>query len=118
LNAELGKCNHFLSSTLPEKERQYVTLTLLPTNADIGSRFALAGLGLLMESMLIADARHLSRVNAFGVRKITRNILALQQSIKSITNGKHHTDFERAKLYYSLFSQSPPVSFLFSQESE
>jgi exocyst complex component 4 len=62
-----------------------------------------------MENMLIFNARHLRLASTFGIKKITRNMLALQQRIKSITNEPRNTEFERAKRYYSLFSLSPPV---------
>jgi exocyst complex component 4 len=63
-----------------------------------------------MENLLISNARHLRQANVFGVKKIMRNILALQQSIKTITNEQRNTEFERAKRYYNLFFMSPPVS--------
>lgn len=63
-----------------------------------------------MEHLLISNARHLRQANVFGVKKILRNVLALQQSIKTITGEQKHTEFERAKRYYSLFFKSPPVS--------
>lgn len=72
-------------------------------------RFVFVGLGHLMEHLLISNARHLRTVNAFGVKKIIRNILALQQSIKTLTNEQRNTEFERAKRYYSLFFMSTPV---------
>lgn len=62
-----------------------------------------------MEHMLVSNARLLRLANAFGIKKITRNMLALQQSIKTITNEPQHTEFERAKRYYSLFFMSPSV---------
>jgi exocyst complex component 4 len=92
LNAELGQCDDFISTTLPKKEQQFVFV----------------GLGHLMEHLLISNARHLRQANVFGVKKIMRNVLALQQSIKTITNEQKHTEFERAKRYYSLFFMSPP----------
>jgi exocyst complex component 4 len=64
-----------------------------------------------MEHLLISNGRHLHQANLFGVKKILRNVLALQQSIKTITNKQKHTEFERAKRYYSLFFMSPPVGF-------
>lgn len=64
-----------------------------------------------MEHLLISNARHLRLINAFGVKKILRNLLALQQSIKTLTNEQRNTEFERAKLYYSLFFMSPTVRF-------
>lgn len=62
-----------------------------------------------MERMLISNARHLRIVTAFGIKKIIRNMLALQQSIKTITTELQNAEFERAKRYYSLFFMSPQV---------
>lgn len=62
-----------------------------------------------MEHLLISNARHLRQANGFGVKKILRNIVALQQSIKTITNDHKNTAFERAKRYYSLFFMLPQV---------
>ncbi|KAJ7706369.1 Sec8 exocyst complex component-specific domain-containing protein [Mycena rosella] len=91
LNNELGECNDFASTYLPKRERQFVFM----------------GLSNLMEQLLIAGARHLRQPTAFGIKKIMRNILALQQSIKTLTNDQQNTEFERAKRYYSLFNMSP-----------
>lgn len=76
-------------------------------------RFVFVGLGHLMEHLLISNDRHLRVVNNFGVKKILRNILALQQSIKTVTNEQKNTEFERAKRYYSLYFDSPAVSWLY-----
>jgi len=65
-----------------------------------------------MEHLLISGASHLRLPNHFGIKKILRNILALQQSIKSLTNDRQDSEFERAKLYYSLFFISPKVFLL------
>lgn len=91
LNTELVQCNEFTTVSLPKKERQYL----------------FAGLGNLMEHLLITGARQLRIPNAFGIRKIMRNTLALQQSIKTLTNDQQDSEFERVKLYYSLFFISP-----------
>ncbi|KAJ7783589.1 exocyst complex component sec8 [Mycena maculata] len=91
LNNELGECNDFASTCLPKRERQFVFM----------------GLSNLMEELLISGARHLQLPTAFGIQKIMRNILALQQSIKALTNDQQNTEFERAKRYYSLFNVSP-----------
>ncbi|KAF8913032.1 exocyst complex component sec8 [Gymnopilus junonius] len=91
LNAELVQCNEFLSRSLPERERWYM----------------FAGLGQLMENVLISYAHELRLPNGFGIRKITRNILALQQCVRSLTDDARDSEFERAKRYYSLFFVSP-----------
>ncbi|KZT02404.1 uncharacterized protein LAESUDRAFT_730147 [Laetiporus sulphureus 93-53] len=91
LNIELGRCDDWASSTLPEVER----------------RFIFEGLGHLLERLLISDARFIRSMNASGVKKMMRNILALQQNIKTISEDGHDALFERAKRYYSLFAMSP-----------
>lgn len=92
LNNELGECDEFLSTSLPETAR----------------RFIFVGLGYLMEHILIASARYLGVPTSFGIKKIIRNMLALQQSVKAITNDQN-SEFEKAKRYYTLFFISPQV---------
>ncbi|PCH33923.1 hypothetical protein WOLCODRAFT_135391 [Wolfiporia cocos MD-104 SS10] len=91
LNIELGRCDDFSSATLPEHER----------------RFIFEGLGRMLERLLISNARFIRAINAYGIKKMMRNMLALQHNIKTITQGSHNAEFERAKRYYSLFSMSP-----------
>lgn len=67
------------------------------------------GLGHLIEHILISSARHLKQPTAFGIKKIMRNMLALQQSIRTITNNQRDGEFERAKRYYSMFFMTPQV---------
>ncbi|KAH9857960.1 Sec8 exocyst complex component-specific domain-containing protein [Lenzites betulinus] len=92
LNTEIGSCDASLTSTLPEVQR----------------RFVFEGMGHLMQHLLISNARFIPSANALGIKKMMRNMLALQQNIKTITDDSNSTDFERAKRYYSLFMLSPP----------
>jgi len=62
-----------------------------------------------MEQMLISNARLLRLPNKYGIKKMMRNMLALQQSIKTLTNDQQNTEFERAKQYYSLYYLMPQV---------
>jgi hypothetical protein len=77
-------------------------------------RFVFVGLGHLLEHLLVSNARHIQLANAFGIKKIMRNMLALQQSIRTITNKAQSMEFERAKRYYSLFFVTPSVSLVSS----
>ncbi|KAK0506252.1 exocyst complex component sec8 [Armillaria luteobubalina] len=98
LNNELGECDEFLSTSLPETARRRVTF--------LARIFIFVGLGYLMEHILIANARYLGVPTSFGIKKIIRNMLALQQSVKAITNDQN-SEFEKAKRYYTLFFISP-----------
>ncbi|KAL0951436.1 hypothetical protein HGRIS_008128 [Hohenbuehelia grisea] len=92
LNTELVQCEDIVSVHLPKKEQQFV----------------FAGLGVLMEHLLVINGRHLRLANAFGIKKIMRNMLALQQNVKTIMHDPKVVEFERAKQYYSLYFMSPP----------
>ncbi|KAG1749817.1 Sec8 exocyst complex component-specific domain-containing protein [Suillus paluster] len=91
LNVEISKCNEFVSAAMLKEEHQFV----------------FSGLEHLMEHLLISNARHVRMANDFGVRKIMRNTLALQQSVRTIGDDQQHAEFERAKSYYSLFFLKP-----------
>jgi exocyst complex component 4 len=75
----------------------------------------------LLEDLLILNARYLRLVNEFGIKKIFRNMLALQQSIKALQRDGTPTDIDRAKLYYAMYFRSPTVSVravLFSKDTQ
>ncbi|KAI0673359.1 Sec8 exocyst complex component-specific domain-containing protein [Trametes maxima] len=92
LNTELGNSEASLTSTLPEVQRKFV----------------FEGMGHLMQHLLISNARYILSANNLGIKKMMRNMLALQQNIKTITDDNHSPEFDRAKRYYSLFLLSPP----------
>jgi len=75
-------------------------------------RFAFEGIGQLLEHLLVSEAKRIRLANANGIRKMIRNILALQQSIKTLTSDTRGADFDRAKKYYTLFFRTPTVRAL------
>lgn len=91
LNTEISNCNEFVSAAMLKEEH----------------RFVFAGLEHLMEHLLISNARHVRMANEFGIKKILRNTLALQQSVRTIGDDQQHVEFEHAKSYYSLFFLTP-----------
>ncbi|KAJ7596856.1 exocyst complex component sec8 [Mycena floridula] len=91
LNTELSQAEEFFSSSLSPPAKDFIFV----------------GLGNLMEHILISSARHLRLPTVFGIKKISRNILALQQSIKTITDERSNSEFELAKKYYALFFKTP-----------
>lgn len=62
-----------------------------------------------MDDLLIYNARHIGIANSLGMKKINRNMLALQQCVKTIVHDARDGELLRAKQYYSLFFLSPPV---------
>ncbi|KAG8219663.1 hypothetical protein J3R82DRAFT_618 [Butyriboletus roseoflavus] len=88
LNSELSDFDEFTSTTLLKKEQNFVFF----------------GLEDLVERLLVNNARQIRVANDFGMKKVNRNIRALQQSIRTIGDGEQFAEFERARQYYTLFS--------------
>lgn len=113
LNTELVQCNEAMAVNLPKKQRRYDKLCdIFHRNLLNTYRYLFTGLNHLMEHMLISSARHLRVPNAFGIKKVLRNILALQQGIKTLTDDSQDADLDHAKEYYNLFFIKPPVGSL------
>ena len=70
-----------------------------------------------MEHLLISNSRHIRFANAVGIQKIMRNMLAMQQNLKTITDASQDADFERARAYWNMFSLKPAVCTPFSLPS-
>lgn len=110
LNIEIGKCDDAAMASLPERDRRWVHYPATCITLDFANRFVFEGLGTLMEQVLISGSRHLRFVNEHGIQKILRNVIALQQNLKTLNDGPRDTGLERAKQYYGLFSLTPSVS--------
>jgi len=91
LNNDLARCDDATSTTLAEHQR----------------RFVFDGLGTLISRLLISSSSQIRFVNEKGAQKMLRNILALQQNLKTIQNGPKEGDLDAAKKYWGLFSQTP-----------
>jgi exocyst complex component 4 len=72
-------------------------------------RFVFHGIGFLIDDLLIYNARHIRLANSLGMKKISRNMLALQQCVKTIVHDSRDGELLRAKQYFSLFSLNPQV---------
>ncbi|KAI9461755.1 Sec8 exocyst complex component-specific domain-containing protein [Boletus coccyginus] len=91
LNSELSNFDEFTSTTLLKNEQNFVFF----------------GLEDLVEQLLVNNARQIRVANDFGMKKVNRNIRALQQCIRTIGDGEQFARFERARQYYALFFLGP-----------
>jgi len=91
LNLELGEYHDIASTTLPPQEQKFI----------------FDGIGYLIDDLLIYNARYICVANDLGMKKMERNMLALQQCVKSIVHDAPDGEFLRARQYYSLFSLHP-----------
>jgi len=91
LNNDLGKADESISSALPVKERLFV----------------FEGLETVMEDILLSNSRYIRFANVHGIKKVLRNVLALRQSIKTMSSWSPDSEFKRARQYYGLFEKGP-----------
>ncbi|GAA5933851.1 hypothetical protein JCM1841_001318 [Sporobolomyces salmonicolor] len=91
LNGDLAECDECAAGTLGESERKFI----------------FEGLSLLMDQLLISNARHIRLANEFGLSKMMRNILALQQNLKNIGDSPLDVDFDRSRKFWELFGKGP-----------
>lgn len=89
--------NKFLSQ-LDEKIREY-----LPASH---TKFLFDGLGHVMSGIIIGSASFIDEMDSNGLKKMSRNIFALQQNLTNITLTCE-LDLERASFYYELLYQTP-----------
>lgn len=62
-----------------------------------------------MDQLLIHNARHIRLANKFGVSKMNRNILALQQNLKNIGETPLEVNFDRSRTFWEVFAKGPKV---------
>jgi exocyst complex component 4 len=67
------------------------------------------GIGGLAADLIVACSQTTRSLNENGVKKIQRNILALQQSLKTLHVGPKETDLEKAKRYWAMYFTTPQV---------
>ncbi|EJU00084.1 hypothetical protein DACRYDRAFT_117671 [Dacryopinax primogenitus] len=92
LNADMGKIDDFAASTLPERER----------------RFLFEGLGSLMDQLLVSGGRYINLMNSHGLERVLRNLLALEQNLKTMTGDEaRDADLSRARRYWAMFAGGP-----------
>ncbi|GAA6019965.1 hypothetical protein JCM11491_006723 [Sporobolomyces phaffii] len=91
LNGDLAMIDEVAAGTLGVDERKFV----------------FEGLSSLMDQLLISNARQIRLANAFGLSKMNRNVLALQQNLKNIGDEPLGVDFDRSRKFWELFGKGP-----------
>ncbi|WVQ83526.1 hypothetical protein IAT38_005667 [Cryptococcus sp. DSM 104549] len=92
LNANLNETEELAERTIATEDRSFI----------------FRGLGQLGDYCFITLAsKHMKVVNAAGVRKIKRNILSLQQTLRGIAPASGEGVLARAVAYWDLFERGP-----------
>ncbi|XP_020616712.1 exocyst complex component 4-like [Orbicella faveolata] len=69
-------------------------------------RYLFEGVGFLVSSILISNISEIKRINQNGIKKMCRNIFAIQQNLTNITMSREG-DLDRARQYYELLYSNP-----------
>lgn len=93
LNSDLMEMDDCITASLPPKDEM----------------FAFDGLPALIVHLLISEAAYIKRMNANGVQKMMRNILALQQNLNSLVPPSQSSVLDRAREYYQLYNLGSEV---------
>ncbi|CAD6900494.1 unnamed protein product [Tilletia controversa] len=91
LNADLASCDDVLIQALAPEQH----------------RLLFQGLASLMDSLLINGVRRVRAMNKYGITKMMRNIMALQQNLKNIVESPLEVDFERSRRFWELLGKEP-----------
>ena len=74
-------------------------------------RFVFEDIGGLAADIFVSCAKDIRSVNESGIKKLQRNILALQQSMKILHVRQKDIDLEKAKKYWAMYFTTPQVCF-------
>jgi len=69
-------------------------------------RYLFEGVGFLVSSILVSNLSEIKRMNQNGIKKMCRNIFAIQQNLTNITMSREG-DLDRARQYYELLYSNP-----------
>ena len=96
LTDDLVKAEEALSNVLMERK----------------SRYIFEGVSHLIGVILVGCAGHLKKINSNGVKKMCRNIIAVQHTLTSSITGSRETSLDFTKQYFELFNKRPQVFYL------
>ncbi|KAG0144745.1 hypothetical protein CROQUDRAFT_46818 [Cronartium quercuum f. sp. fusiforme G11] len=96
---------------------------LTPALSESQRRFVILGFGYLLNRLLINTVLKLRIGNEYGFQKMYKNVLALQQNMKTLKSGEFdderpedgvgyhdrsmHADFERSRKFWEMASKGP-----------
>jgi len=91
LNRDLLAVEDALDSSLQPRKIQYI----------------FEGVSHLVAAILISSAATIKRININGVKKMCRNIFAVQHTLTASITGRRELALDRAKHFYELFNLTP-----------
>ena len=72
-------------------------------------RYIFEGVSHLCAAIFIGASQHIRKINEHGIKKMCRNIFAVQHTLTSNITGSRETSLDTAKSYYELCNGRPQV---------
>ena len=91
LNTELGACHEVYRETMLPQHHAYV----------------FDGLDVLMDTVMTEAVLHVHAINRFGITKMLRNLLSVQQNLKNIVDEPRRIHLDRSKRLWELLTREP-----------
>merc|ERR1712059_108281 len=70
-------------------------------------QYVFEGVSSLVSAILISSAATIKRINCNGVKKMCRNIFAVQHTLTASITGRRELALDQAKTFYELFNMTP-----------
>jgi len=108
-------------STDPSGEVQSLNKDLLAVEESLDTslqprkiQYVFEGVSHLVAAILISSAASIRRINVHGVKKMCRNIFAVQHTLTASITGRRELALDHAKAFYELFNLGGPREVLAS----
>ena len=103
-----------LDSTDPSQEIIQLNKDLLAVEDALDAslqphkiQYVFEGVSHLVSAILISSAATIKKINSNGVKKMCRNIFAIQHTLTASITGRRELALDQAKTFYELFNMSP-----------
>jgi len=103
-----------LDSTDPSQEIIQLNKDLLAVEDALDAclqphkiQYVFEGVSHLVSAILIMSAASIKKINSNGVKKMCRNIFAIQHTLTASITGRRELALDQAKTFYELFNMSP-----------
>ena len=103
-----------LDSTDPSQEIIQLNKDLLAVEDALDAslqpqkiQYVFEGVSHLVSAILISSAATIKKINSNGVKKMCRNIFAIQHTLTASITGRRELALDQAKSFYELFNMTP-----------
>lgn len=114
LTNDLSQCESIVQVSIPPGDREYVdtytkSVDIKQLNTLSPLSFLFVGLDSLADTVLVSSGRFVRSISDSGLRKIERNIAAIQQALRNMLSGGSRIVLSNCRRYWQLYKIGPQV---------